>query len=235
MKVSSGKGLVWVLGACISLQAMAQEPCGGVNTSQRQESPAVRKLTLSIGQSAASVSSDPALAGIVAAVPFEKGIAVYVNQPFDLTYQQEGLTFRVPRTHTLWMTSSDKKLTEIGIALCPLFEDDFDAAVRMVKEWRQRFDDMNLEEIKNHPRFPARDIESMKERFKAAKFPKYGEAVGLWRRGDTYMNLDLARVEREYFDRSKNAVSREAYLYKVSVGLLDAKEFGLIYGEATTR
>jgi hypothetical protein len=107
MNVSTITGVVCIVSACISLQTLAAEPCVNESTSRHQDA-AERKLTLSIGQSAASVSSDPALAGIVAAEPFEKGVAVYVNQPFELTYQQEGLTFHVPRTHALWMTSSDK-------------------------------------------------------------------------------------------------------------------------------
>lgn len=206
-----------------------------VSTSNHQDTAEVRKLRLSIGQSAASVSSDPALAGIVAAEPFEKGVAVYVNQPFELTYQQEGLTFHVPRTHTLWMTSSDKKLTDIGIELCPLFENDFGAALRVLTEWKMRFDGMGLEKIDNDPRFPVREMESLAEQFKATELPKFGQAVGLWRRGRTSVSLDLIRIKREYFNASTQAVERESYLYKVSIGLLDTERFNSIYGDPSTK
>lgn len=215
------RGVACALGVCISLQTWAEERCLDLSTSHRYETPAVKKLTLSIGQSAASVSSDPALAGIVAAVPFEKGIAAYVNQPFDLTYQGEGLTFNVPRTHTLRMTSSDKKLTTIEIEPCPLIEEALDEAVLALKQWKALFDGMKLEVIDNHPRFPIHGIDQVGERFKSSRLPRLGHRVGVWRAGNAYLILGLARVEREYIDRANTAAKRYAYVYKVSLTLFD--------------
>jgi hypothetical protein len=201
-----------------------EEGCLDLNMSHRHDAPAVRALTLSIGQSAASVSSDPALTDIVAPVPFEKGVVAYVNQPFDLTYKQEGLTFNVPRTHTLWISATAKKLAVIGIEPCPLIENDFGAALGALKQWKARFDGMKLKEVNDHPRFPLNDIEHLDERFKAVDLPRLGQRVGVWRIGNTYLILSLVRVEREYVDPSKNAVQRPAYLYKVSLSLFDVGE-----------
>lgn len=202
----------------------SEERCLDLSTSHRYEAPAVRKLTLSMGQSAGSVSSDPALTDIVAKVPFEKGVAVYVNQPFDLTYKQEGLTFNVPKTHTLWMSSTDKKLASIGMEPCPLFENDFEAALLALKQWKARFDGMKLQEVVNHPRFPLDDIDRLGEGFMAVDLPRLGQRVGVWRIGNTYLILNLVRVEREYVDPSERAVEKRVYVYKVSLSLFDVGE-----------
>ena len=220
------KAAACAVGMCMWLQTLASERCLDVSTSPQHEVPVARKLTLSIGQSTASVSSDPALTDIVAADPFDKGVAVYVNQPFNLTYQQEGLTFNVPKTHTLWMSPRDKKLAILEIEPCPLFENDFEAAVRALNEWRVLFNGMNLKEIEHHPRFKTSDIASLGERFKSApELPRFGQNVGVWRVGNTYLRLALVRVERDYVERSRNAVARKAFVYKISVTLLDAEKF----------
>jgi hypothetical protein len=84
--------------------------------------------------------------------------------------------------------------------------------MHVLTEWKMLFDGMGLEKIDDDPRFTVRDIESLGERFKSAKLPKFGQSVGLWRRGRTSISLDLIRIKREYFDSSMKAIEREAYL-----------------------
>lgn len=112
--------------------------------SNTQEERPTRKLTLTLGQSAHSVKMHPALIDQIDEEAFINLISAYMDQPFDFTYQQDGLIFNVTLTHTLTLVARQKELAAIDVELSPLFEDDFEKAFQLLMDWDAFFNGAGL-------------------------------------------------------------------------------------------
>lgn len=175
----------------------------------------IRKLTLTLGQSARSVKMEPALNDQINEEAFIKGVAAYMNQPFDFTYKQGSLSFNVPRTHTLSLFSTESKLSDIAVEIYPLFQDDFEGAFAVVEKWEIFFQQTGLEKRMEKSDVP---LNFLKEKF--IKFPliRCGFNTGVWIKDGTRFSIGIDRFEREIYNIDTKKTDKKP-VYKVSINI----------------
>jgi hypothetical protein len=178
-----------------------------------QEIRQIRKLALTLGQSAHSVKMHPALIDKIDEDAFVNLISAHMNQPFDFTYYQEGITFNVPLTHTLSLWSREKKLSNILIELAPLYEDDFVTAVQVLEKWQIFFDGTGL---KKYMEKGSIKIESCSDRLKLFPPDRGSCSTETWVGGDAEFSLGLTRFERTTFNISTKEEFKKP-VYKISI------------------
>ncbi|HRH78940.1 MAG TPA: hypothetical protein PK129_16460 [Cellvibrionaceae bacterium] len=192
--------------------------------SNTQEERPTRKLTLTLGQSAHSVKMHPALIDQIDEEAFINLISAYMDQPFDFTYQQDGLIFNVTLTHTLTLVARQKELAAIDVELSPLFEDDFEKAFQLLMDWDAFFNGAGLVKLNKSYYVP---LGQLKAKFDAVHNEKFGVNTGGWSKGGSQFSIGMDRFERSIFNlHTKKTVNKPVYKVSInisSIGLRDAE------------
>jgi uncharacterized protein len=212
------KQVLWATAFIVAISASAVVYSGvksNMSAPEKSEVVNIRKLTLTLGQSSHSVKMNPALNDQIDEAAFNNKISAYMNQPFDFTYEQGDLRFNVPRTHTLSLFATEEKLSDISVEVYPLFEDDFESALKLVAQWEIFFNGTGLKK-----KIEKGDvlIENLKAKFNSISTMRCGFNTGEWNKDDTEFSIGINRFEREIYNiDTKQSIKKP--VYKVSINI----------------